>query len=156
MCLVGLKDVIAIDSPDSLLLVKKGYSDRVKNLVTSIEKKGYIHSKDGATVYRPWGYYTVLHENKGYKVKEIGVYPKKSISLQSHKYRSEHWNVVEGKVRVSVAGRSIRAMRNESIYVPKGIKHTVYNPTNKITKIIEVQIGSYLGEDDIIRFSKYR
>ncbi len=156
ICMVGLKDVIAIDSPDSLLLVKKGYSDRVKDLVTMIDKKGYTHSKDGTTVYRPWGYYTILHEGKGYKVKEIGVYPKKSISLQSHKHRSEHWNVVEGEVRVSVAGRSSRARRNESIYVPKGIKHAVYNPTNKITKIIEVQIGSYLGEDDIVRFSEYK
>ena len=155
MCLVGLKDVIAIDSPDSLLLVKKGHSDRVKDLVTMIDKKGYTHSKDGATVYRPWGYYTVLHEGKGYKVKEIGVYPKKTIALQSHKHRSEHWNVVEGEARVLVAGKSTSARRNESIYVPKGVKHTVYNPTNKLTKIIEVQIGSYLGEDDIVRFTKY-
>ncbi|MBU4487885.1 MAG: cupin domain-containing protein, partial [Candidatus Omnitrophica bacterium] len=155
MCLVGLNDVIAIDSPDSLLLVKKGYSDHVKDLVALMDKKGYTHSKDGATVYRPWGYYTVLHEAKGYKVKEIGVYPKKTIALQSHKHRSEHWNVVEGEARLSVAGKSSRARRNESIYVPRGIKHTVYNPTNKITKIIEVQIGCYLGEDDIKRFMRY-
>jgi len=155
MCLVGLKDVIAIDSPDSLLLVKKGYSDQVKDLVTLIDEKGYTHSKDGTTVYRPWGYYTVLHEEKGYKVKEIGVYPKKSLSLQRHKHRSEHWNVVEGEVHVSVAGKENRVKRNESIFVPKGLKHRIYNPTNKITKIIEVQIGGYVGEDDIIRFSKY-
>lgn len=156
MCLVGIDNVIAIDSPDSLLLMKKGCSDRVKELVSIIDKKGYGHSKDGMTVHRPWGYYTILHESRGYKVKEIGVYPKKTIVLQSHKYRSEHWNIVEGAVRVSVAGKSRYAKLNESIYVPKGIKHTIYNPTDKLTKIIEVQIGSYLDEDDITRFAEYR
>lgn len=155
MCMIGLNDIMAIDSPDALLLVRKGYSDRVKELVSVIDRKKHVHSKDGATVHRPWGYYTVLHEGRGYKVKEIGIYPKKSLSLQRHKHRSEHWNVVEGEVRVSVAGEDKFARRNESIYVPKGVKHRIYNPANKITKIIETQIGPYVGEDDIVRFTKY-
>lgn len=155
MCLVGLKDIIAIDSPDSLLLIKKGSSDNVKELVSIINKKGYVQSKDSSTVYRPWGYYTVLHETKNYKVKEIGIYPKKSVSLQKHKYRSEHWNIVEGKISVFINGQEKEALKNESIFVPRGIRHRVTNPTNKISKIIEVQIGSYVGEDDIVRFSRY-
>jgi mannose-1-phosphate guanylyltransferase/mannose-6-phosphate isomerase len=155
VCMVGLKDVVAIDSSDALLLVKRGDSDKVKDLVAHINSKGLLHSKDGATVYRPWGYYTILHEAKGYKVKEIGIYPKKSLSLQKHQYRSEHWNVVEGSMNVFIGGREINLLRNESVFVPKNIRHKIYNPTNKISKIIEVQIGGYLGEDDIVRFDKY-
>ena len=155
MCLVGMKDIIAIDSSDSVLLVKKGYSDRVKDLVSLIDKKGYMHSRDGLTVNRPWGYYTVLHEARGYKVKEIGVYPGKSISLQRHKYRSEHWSVVEGKICVLIGGRQIKVGRNKSIFVPKDTRHKVSNPTRKIAKLIEVQIGNYVGEDDIRRIDTY-
>lgn len=154
-CLVGLTDVMAIDSPDALLLVKKGHSDKVKNLVSEIDKKGYLHTKDSSTVYRPWGYYTILHEDNGYKVKEIGIYPKKSISLQKHEHRSEHWNVVQGEVGVSISGHETRVRKNEGIFVPRNTKHKVYNPTGNLVKIIEVQIGSYLGEDDIHRFSDY-
>lgn len=155
LCLVGLRDVLAIDSPDALLLVKKGYSDKVRQLVSLIDKKGYLQSKDSSTVYRPWGYYTVLHEEKGYKVKEIGIYPKKSISLQKHKYRSEHWNVVEGEVEVFMHGRKVTVHKNQGLFVPRNTRHQVSNATNKMVKIIEVQIGSYLGEDDIRRFSDY-
>lgn len=155
MCLVGLNDIIAVDSPDSLLLIKKGCSNNVKELVSLINKKGHDQSKNGLTVYRPWGYYTIVHEEINYKVKEIGVYPKKSLSLQKHKYRSEHWNVVVGNVDVFVNGKEERIKRNQSIFVPKNAKHKIYNPTNRIAKIIEVQIGNYLGEDDILRFSKY-
>ena len=152
---VGLDNVMAIDSADSLLLVKRGNSEKVKELVLHINKKGYPHTKDSSTVYRPWGYYTVLHEGQNYKVKEIGVYPKKSLSLQKHKYRSEHWNVVEGTVNVSVRGKHEKIKKNESIYISKNAKHRVYNSTTKIAKIIETQIGNYLGEDDIVRYTKY-
>lgn len=156
ICMVGLKDVMAIDSSDALLLVHRGASDRVRELVTQINKKNYTHSKDSLTVYRPWGYYTVLHEEKGYKVKEIGIYPKRSLSLQKHARRSEHWNVVEGKVSVSVDGKDRSASKNQSIFVPTGKKHRIYNPTATLSKIIEVQIGPYTGEDDIIRYTQYK
>lgn len=156
ICVLGLNDVIAIDSSDALLLIKKGSTDNVKELVSIIDKKGYLHSKDGATVYRPWGYYTVVYEAKNYKVKEIGIYPKKSLSLQRHKYRSEHWNIVEGEVGVLLEDKEKQARKNESVFVPQAAKHRIYNPTNRLAKIIEVQIGSYVGEDDIKRFSKYK
>jgi len=155
ICLLGLKDTLVIDSPDALLLVKKGYSDKVKEMVSLINKKGYLQAKDSSTVYRPWGYYTILHEEQGYKVKEIGIYPKKAISLQKHKHRSEHWNVVRGEAVVFINGKQTQVRKNESMFVPQNTRHKVYNSTDKIVKIIEVQIGSYLGEDDIRRFSEY-
>ncbi len=155
VCMVGLKDIIAVDSNDSLLLVKRGSSDRVKELVAAINKRKLGHTKDSATVYRPWGYYTVLHEGSGYKVKEIGIFPKKSLSLQRHKFRSEHWNVVEGAVYVHVDGIQTQARKNQSVYVPRGKKHRIFNHATCTAKIIEVQIGPYLGEDDIVRYTKY-
>ncbi len=156
VCLVGLEDVIAVDTPDSLLLVKKGASDKVKNLVGVLAKKRLAHAKDSSTVHRPWGYYTVLHEAPGYKVKEIGVYPRKGLSLQKHRRRSEHWNVVEGKILVTVDGNQSQVGTNQSVYVARGKKHRIFNPlSGTIAKLIEVQIGSYVGEDDIVRFSRY-
>ncbi|MBN2119858.1 MAG: mannose-1-phosphate guanylyltransferase/mannose-6-phosphate isomerase [Candidatus Omnitrophica bacterium] len=153
--LVGLRDLVIVDSPDSLLVVKKGLSDRVKELVEILNKKKEPAIKDSLTVYRPWGYYTILHEEKGYKVKEIGVYPKKYISLQRHRFRSEHWNVVEGKAQIILGKKKTGVNKNESVFVPKGKLHKVYNPANNTLKIIEVQIGKYLGEDDIRRFDSY-
>ncbi|MFH1645560.1 MAG: phosphomannose isomerase type II C-terminal cupin domain [Candidatus Omnitrophota bacterium] len=107
------------------------------------------------TVQRPWGYYTVLHEREGYKVKEIGVNPHSSLAMQKHQYRSEHWNVVEGTIKIIVGGKEAIVKKNESIFVPIDTKHKVYNETDLIAKIIEVQIGSYVGEDDITRYEKY-
>ncbi|MDP8259962.1 MAG: mannose-1-phosphate guanylyltransferase/mannose-6-phosphate isomerase [Candidatus Gygaella obscura] len=153
---VGINDAIVVDSSDVVLIVKKGYSDKVKELTSQVEKKGLTHFKDSLTVHRPWGYYTVLHEEPHYKVKEIGIYPKKAISLQTHKYRSEHWNVVEGELIVFVAGKKKKIRLNQSVFVSKSTKHKVYNPGKKISKIIEVQIGTYVGEDDIKRFDKYK
>ncbi|MFC1514307.1 mannose-1-phosphate guanylyltransferase/mannose-6-phosphate isomerase [Candidatus Omnitrophota bacterium] len=154
--LIGLKDVVIVDSPDSLLVVKKGLSDRVKELVEILAKKKEPAIKDSLTVYRPWGYYTVLKEQLGYyKVKEIGVYPGKYISLQKHRFRSEHWNVVEGNARMILGKKRKTIHKNESIFVAKGQLHKVYNPASTMLKIIEVQIGSYLGEDDIKRFDTY-
>ncbi|MBM4053127.1 MAG: mannose-1-phosphate guanylyltransferase/mannose-6-phosphate isomerase [Planctomycetes bacterium] len=155
VCLLGMNDTMAIDSADSLLIVKRGYSDNVKELVSVINKKGFKHTQNGSTVYRPWGYYMVLYEQENYKVKEIGVYPKKTLSLQKHKYRSEHWNVVEGKVDIYIDGTKKQIKKNESVFVPQNAKHRIFNPTDKIAKIIEVQIGSYVGEDDIVRYTTY-
>lgn len=152
---VGVKNLIIVDSKDSLLIVKKGDSDRVKQIVARLDKKKYANTKENLTVYRPWGYYSILKESGNYKVKEIGVYPKKYISLQRHKYRSEHWNVVEGKAEIRIGKKKMDVFKNESIFVPKKKLHRVYNPSNETLKIIEVQIGSYLGEDDIERFDKY-
>ncbi|MCD6583838.1 MAG: mannose-1-phosphate guanylyltransferase/mannose-6-phosphate isomerase [Candidatus Omnitrophica bacterium] len=150
---VGLKDTIIVEAPDTVLVLKKSLADRMKEVVKFLKEEKEV--KDSLTVYRPWGYYTILKEAGNYKVKEIGIYPKKYISLQRHKFRSEHWNVVEGKIEVILKNKKINLKRNESIFVPKREKHRLYNPTNKIAKVIEVQIGTYLGEDDIERFDSY-
>jgi len=152
---LGMRDMLVVESSDSILVMKKGESDKVKQLTQYLKKKRIPHIEDSLTVYRPWGYYAILNESSGYKVKEIGVYPKKFVSLQKHKYRSEHWNVVRGKAEVTLGSKKFAVNKNESIFVPKGIKHKIYNPTNKMAVIIEVQIGSYLGEDDIKRYTSY-
>ena len=153
--LIGVRDSLVIDSPDALLVLKKGRASEVKDLVNILKKENKDIVKESPTVYRPWGYYTVLKKADNYKVKEIGVYPKKYISLQKHKFRSEHWNVVEGGAEITLGKKKFIVKRNQSIYVRPGCKHRVHNPTNKILKIIEVQIGSYLAEDDIQRFDAY-
>ncbi len=152
---LGVKDVLVIEDSDSILVMKKGFSDKVKKLTTHLKKKNSPQVRDSLTVYRPWGYYAILKEKPGYKVKEIGVYPGKYISLQRHKFRSEHWNIVQGKAEVTVGKRKTVVKKNESIFVSKGVKHRVYNPTDKMVVIIEVQIGNYLGEDDIRRYTSY-
>ena len=153
--LLGVKDLIVVEDSDAILVMKKGFSDKLKKILAKLKKKKIPQVEAGLTVLRPWGYYTVLIEKPNYKVKEIGVYPKKAISLQKHKYRSEHWNIVEGKAEITIGDKKVIVRRNESVFVPQGVKHRVFNPTSKITKIIEVQIGSYVGEDDIRRFTSY-
>ena len=153
--LLGLKDTLVVENSDSILVMKKGLSDKVKELTSQLKQKHILKIKNSLTVYRPWGYYTVLKEKANYKVKEIGVYPKKYISLQRHRFRSEHWNVVEGKAEITLGKKAIIVKKNQSIYVPKRKKHRVFNPANTLLKIIEVQIGSYLSEDDIRRFDAY-
>lgn len=152
---IGLKDVLVIEESDSILIMKRGQSDKVKELARKLHEKALPQLNNSSTVYRPWGYYTILKEKSNYKVKEIGIYPKKFISLQKHNYRSEHWNVVAGKATITLGKRIISIKKNESIFVPCGIKHKVFNPSPEVLKIIEVQLGSYLGEDDITRFDSY-
>lgn len=153
---LGLEDTIIVDSSDALLVMKKGYSDKVRKAVEILKSKDLKETKESTTVYRPWGYYTILKRADNYKVKEIGIYPQKSISLQTHRFRSEHWNIVEGRVKITLGHKQFTLRRNESLFVPRGEKHHLYNPTNKMVKIIETQIGNYLEEDDIRRFDVYQ
>ncbi len=152
---LGTEDIVVVEDSDTILVMRKGFSQKVKDLIKLLKKEGLPQVKYGRVVYRPWGYYIVLKEQANYKVKEIGIYPKKYISLQKHKYRSEHWNVVEGEIEVILQDKTIRVKKNQSFFVPKGVKHKIYNPKNKIAKAVEVQIGSYVGEDDIVRFDHY-
>lgn len=151
----GVDDLIVVDSPDSILVMKKGESDKVKGLVETLQKEDAPEVKDSLTVYRPWGYYMILEERPGYKVKEIGVYPGRALSLQKHKHRSEHWNIVEGKAQIRIGEDIIVRTKNQSVYVPKNTKHKLSNPGKQTVKMIEVQIGDYLEEDDIVRYESY-
>ncbi len=101
---------------------------------------------------RPWGYYTTLYETESYKVKKIVVYPGKRLSLQSHKFRTEHWVIAKGNAKVQVNTDTFELERDEYVYIPLQAKHRIENIGDEDLEFIETQIGSYLGEDDIIRY----
>lgn len=148
---VGLEDVIVIETDDVIMAAKKGDSQRVKEIFDSIKNRNEAH--EHTTVYRPWGTYTILSKGEGYKVKKIQVMPGRNLSLQTHKHRSEHWIVINGKATIIIGGDDERVIRkNESIYVPKETKHRLMNKEDEVLEIIEVQNGEYLGEDDITRY----
>jgi mannose-1-phosphate guanylyltransferase/mannose-6-phosphate isomerase len=149
---IGLENMVVVDSPDATLVCPKDRAQDVKKLVDRLKKRGaqeqYVHR----TVYRPWGSYTVLEEDAGYKIKRLEVKPGARLSLQLHNHRSEHWVVVSGVARVTCGERVYDVKANESTYIPMGTRHRIENPGNQTLQIIEVQNGSYLGEDDIVRF----
>jgi mannose-1-phosphate guanylyltransferase len=150
---VGVEDLVVIDTPDAVLVAHKDSSQQVKDIVARLKRDGHITAKEHLTVQRPWGRYTVLHEAPQFKVKRIEVSPGKKLSLQLHQKRSEHWVVVEGTARVTVADRVVDLAPNESIFVPMQVKHRIENATDQTLTMVEVQCGVYLGEDDIVRFS---
>ena len=150
---VGLEDVIVVETPDAILLAKRGESQRVKEIVDVIKARGSREHIEHRTVIRPWGSYTVLEDHvSGYKLKRIEVNPGSSLSLQSHQHRSEHWVVVSGTATVTRGDVIATVAKNESTYIPIGEKHRLANHGIIPLQIIEVQVGDYLGEDDIERF----
>ena len=148
---VGLEDVVVIETEDAIFLGKKGESQKVKALVEELIKQGKKESLDHLTIYRPWGTYTVLEEGSRYKVKRIVVEPMQTLSLQMHYHRSEHWVVVRGTAKVTIGGKEELIHENQSIYVPKSTVHRLQNPGKVPLELIEVQVGEYVGEDDIVR-----
>ena len=150
---IGLNNLILVDTEDALLVCHKEKAEDVKKMVDMVEKSGGYEHFSGNTIKRPWGTYTIINKGKGYKVKSIEVLPHKRLSLQKHKFRSEHWVVVEGTAKVTCGDKTRVVYANESIFVAPGQLHRLENPKNKPLKIIEVQNGSYLEEDDIERIS---
>lgn len=148
---IGLEDVIIVDTADALLVTKKDKSEEVKKVVDMLKGKNRQEHYSHKIVRRPWGTYDVLEIGYGYKVKLVEIKPKHSLSVQYHKKRSEHWVVVEGIARIIKKKRSFTLRPNESTYIPAGCLHRLTNPANTPLKIIEVQTGNYLEEDDIIR-----
>ena len=149
---IGLEDVLVVETDDVILVAGKGESQKVKDLVTELKSLGRKEAEEHTTVYRPWGSYTVLGEGPGYKMKRIVVNPGGCLSLQMHYHRSEHWIVTGGTAKVTVGDEVRMVHENESIFVPQSTKHRLENPGRIPLAIIEVQNGSYLGEDDIVRF----
>ncbi|WP_207387759.1 mannose-1-phosphate guanylyltransferase/mannose-6-phosphate isomerase [Chlorobium sp. N1] len=149
---VGLQDLLIVDTPDALLVAHPDKAQEVKAVVGRLKENGHDAHKLHRTVSRPWGTYTVLEEGRGFKIKRIEVKPGASLSLQLHRHRSEHWVVVSGEADVVNGERSLRVQTNESTYIPAGHKHRLENPGAETLVMIEVQSGSYLGEDDIVRF----
>jgi mannose-1-phosphate guanylyltransferase len=149
---VDIEDLIIIDTGDALLISKKGSSQKVKKVVETLKESNSQLHNIHLTGYRPWGSYTVLEESNGYKIKKIEVNPWKRLSLQTHKYRNEHWVVVSGIATVEVNNNTFLLNENESTYIKAGQIHRLSNNSDAPLVIIEVQVGSYTGEDDITRF----
>ncbi len=148
---IGLEDLLVIETQDALFIGKKGESQRVKMLVEELKKQNASEPFDHLTSHRPWGSYTVLEEGIRYKIKRIVVDPNQRLSLQMHYHRSEHWIVVKGTAKVTIGNTEQLIHENESVYVPKSQVHRLENPGKVPLELIEVQVGEYVGEDDILR-----
>ena len=147
---VDIEDLIIVDTGDALLISKKGSSQKVKVIVKEVRKTTQLHNIH-LTGYRPWGTYTILQDTLGYKIKRIEVKPGKRLSLQKHFHRNEHWIVVSGTATVTVADKVSLLRANESTYIKMGEVHRLENQGKIPVILIEVQVGEYTGEDDIVR-----
>lgn len=151
ICTVGVKDLVIADTADALLVCNKDNTQDVKKVVEALKVSKRKEHVTHLTERRPWGSFTILQTGLGFKIKLIEINPGKRLSLQLHRKRAEHWVVVSGLARVT-SNKKVKLVRsNESIYIPKGIKHRLENPGKTALKIVEVQTGSYLEEDDIER-----
>lgn len=150
--LIDVDDMIVVDTSDALLISPRNSSQKVKDVVSHLKDEGdervYLHQ----TVYRPWGLYTIIESSERHKIKNIKVAPGKRLSLQLHNHRSEHWVVVKGKACAQVDGEQMCLREGESTFISAGVKHRLFNPGKETLEIIEVQLGDYVGEDDIVRF----
>ena len=149
---VGVNDVIVVTTQDAVLVLDKAHGDRVKQLVDRLKQERRREALEHRRSYRPWGYYQSVDEGERYQVKRIVVKPGQRLSLQKHFHRAEHWIVVRGIAEVTRNNEVILVHENESIYLPIGSIHRMANPGKIDLELIEVQTGSYLGEDDIIRY----
>ncbi|QWC91620.1 mannose-1-phosphate guanylyltransferase/mannose-6-phosphate isomerase [Cupriavidus metallidurans] len=150
--MLGVDNLIVVDTPDAVLVASRDEAQSVKHLYNSLRKQGSDLYKQHRTVHRPWGTYTVLEGGAGFQIKRIEVKPGASLSLQMHHHRSEHWIVVSGTANVTNGERTMLVQKNESTYIPAGHQHRLENPGILNLVMIEVQVGEYLGEDDIVRF----
>ena len=149
---VGMEDTLVVETADAVLVAPLSRSQDVKKVVTRLKAERRREFSHHATVYRPWGSYTVLEELPRFQIKRITVNPRAKLSLQMHHHRHEHWVVVSGTARVVNGDNDILLHENQSTYIPAGTVHRLENPGVIPLELIEVQIGSYLGEDDIVRF----
>lgn len=149
--LIDVQDLIVIDTEDALLISQKGSSQKVKEIVGELKKANLELTTTHNTVHRPWGTYSVLEDKPGYKIKKIMVKPGKRLSLQKHFHRNEHWIVVSGTATVTVEDKTYIVRENESTYIKAGEIHRLENQGKIPIILIEAQVGSYTGEDDIVR-----
>jgi len=149
---LGVDDLVVIDTPDALLVAERSQSQQVKKVVEQLKASDHEAYRFHRTVHRPWGTYTILEEGPSFKIKRIVVKPGSTLSLQMHHHRSEHWIVVSGTAEVVNGEDTFLVYTNQSTYIPAGNKHRLTNPGITDLVMIEVQSGEYLGEDDIVRF----
>ena len=152
IALVGLEDVVVVETDDAILVGHKGRMQQVKDVVGRIKAEGRSHATWHRKVYRPWGAYDSIDNGERFQVKRITVKPGGTLSLQMHHHRAEHWIVVSGTARVTRGDETLLLTENQSTYIPLGVVPRLENPGRLPLELIEVQSGSYLGEDDIVRF----
>ena len=150
---VGTKNLIAVDTPDALLVLEKGHGQDVKALVDQIKATKSKVSEEHLFEDRPWGRFEILRDTEYFKSKLITVWPGQRLSYQSHKFRMEHWIMVEGEGEFTLDDKVQKVKAGDHLFIPLGAKHRISNPSNKKLEFVEVQIGTYFGEDDIIRYS---
>ena len=149
---IGLENLAIIETRDVVLVANSKCSQDLKKLVSLMIEKGFNEAQNHKIVYRPWGSFLSIEKGKTWQIKKIDVNPGESLSLQMHFHRSEHWVVVSGRAKVEIGGVEKIIGPNESAYIPIGVRHRLSNPSRLKLTLIEIQSGSYLGEDDIRRF----
>ncbi|WP_459047888.1 mannose-1-phosphate guanylyltransferase/mannose-6-phosphate isomerase [Stenotrophomonas sp. PSU_St99] len=152
VALVGLDDVVVVETDDAVLVGKADRMQEVKTVVAKLKAEGRSEATWHRKVYRPWGAYDSIDNGERFQVKRITVKPGGTLSLQMHHHRAEHWIVVSGTAEVTRGNEVILLSENQSTYIPLGVTHRLRNPGKLPLELIEVQSGSYLGEDDIVRF----
>jgi mannose-1-phosphate guanylyltransferase/mannose-6-phosphate isomerase len=148
---VGTNDLVVVETPDAVLVVHKNSTQAVKAAVEQLNQQGRTEGNKHRKGYRPWGWYDTVDVGEQFQVKRLVVRPGGALSLQVHQHRAEHWVVVRGTAKVTKNGAVLWLTENESIDIPCGVTHRLENPGPQDLEIIEVQSGSYLGEDDIVR-----
>ena len=149
---IGVDDLVIVSTKDSIVVANKDSVQDVKVITKQLKREFRAEWEHHREVYRPWGKYDLIDNGEGYQVKRITVKPGAKLSVQMHHHRSEHWIVVSGTANVEINEEEIILHENQSSYIPIGAKHRLTNPGKIPLKLIEVQSGSYLGEDDIERF----
>ena len=152
VAMVGLEDVIVVETEDAVLVAHADKVQQVKDVVARLKAEGRSEASGHRKVYRPWGSYDSIDQGERFQVKRITVKPGGTLSLQMHHHRAEHWIVVSGTAEVTRGDEVILLAENQSTYIPLGVTHRLRNPGKLPLELIEVQSGSYLGEDDIVRF----
>ncbi|HEU4602572.1 MAG TPA: cupin domain-containing protein, partial [Steroidobacteraceae bacterium] len=149
---VGLENHVVVETKDAVLIAPKNRVQDVKDLVNKLKKQGRHETALHREVFRPWGSYDSIDSGTRFQVKRLSVKPGAAMSLQLHHHRAEHWIVVSGTARITRGNETFLLEENQSTYIPVGTQHRIENPGKIPLHIIEVQSGSYLGEDDIVRF----
>jgi mannose-1-phosphate guanylyltransferase len=153
---LGIDNLIIVDTSDALMICDKTKSQNVKKIVEILKENKRQEVSIHKTIFKPWGWYKNIEESDngshGFKIKKIGVYPGKRLSLQSHNFRSEHWVIVKGRAKVTLEENEFYLEKDQNIYIPIKTLHRIENTDDELLEFIETQIGEYLGEDDIIRY----
>jgi mannose-1-phosphate guanylyltransferase/mannose-6-phosphate isomerase len=152
VAVIGLEDIVVVETADAVMVASQAKAQDVKNIVNQLKDTNRQEQVLHRRVYRPWGHYEGMDEGEAFQVKRITVNPGASLSLQLHHHRAEHWVVVTGTATVTIGEKVFEMKSNESCYIPAETQHRLQNLTTTPVELVEVQSGSYLGEDDIVRF----